>query len=165
MSAAGSNPAPSAGYHVNRASVATGLGVLSLGCGGGVLATLAVAALRELHPIWSALFWSLLLATAVMGVLLAVAAVRLLRGRPVLVLDSDGYRIHGLRGAGIRVAPWSAVEDVVSVGSGSRRVVEIRLRDGSTTSLPVRLIDEPPRVWLRDLDDRLNSAHRQRRLR
>ncbi|CAN5538298.1 hypothetical protein BH18ACT8_BH18ACT8_13890 [soil metagenome] len=165
MSAAGSNPAPSAGYHVNTAAVAAVLGVLAVGCGGGVLATLALAPLRDRHSIWSVLFWCLLVAIAVMAALLAVAAVRLLRGRPVLVLDADGYRIDGLRGAGVRSADWSAVDDVVSVGSGSRRVVEIRLRDGRKTSLPVRLIEEPPRLWLTDLDNRLNSAHRQRRLR
>jgi len=140
------------------------LGVLAVGCGGGVLATLAVAPLRDRHPIWSMLFWCLLVATAVTGSLLAVAAVRLLRGRPVLVLDADGYRIDGLRGVGVRSAAWSAVEDVISVGSDSRRVVEIRLRSGAKTSVPVRLIQEPPRLWLSDLDDRLNAANHQRRL-
>ncbi len=167
MSAAGSNPAPSAltRYHGSRAALTTAVGVLALVCGGCVLAAVVVAEVQGTGTAWAVALGGIRVVTTVAGGLLVLAAVRLLRAGPVLVLDSEGYRVSRLYGAGVRTAAWREVEDVVMAGTTAHPIVQIRLRDGRGTSLMTRFLDEPTAVWLRDIDTRLSRAHGQRRLR
>ncbi|MBA2455824.1 MAG: hypothetical protein H0V48_04715 [Nocardioidaceae bacterium] len=142
------------GYHANRAAVVTVLGVLTLCCGVGVLATAVLGRLRDGHGAWDAVFWSVLALTGLVGLLAVLAAVRLLRHSPVLILDDTGYRVRGLRGTGVRTAPWTEVTGVATAGG----VVRIDLRHGGSTMLPTRLVEEPASVWVADVGARADGA-------
>lgn len=56
-------------------------------------------------------------------------------------LDEIGYQVRFLRGAGVKQARWSDLEDVVTGFAKKQPVVVIRLRDGRTTTIPVNLIE------------------------
>jgi hypothetical protein len=135
------------------------LGVLLAGLGVVVvLLTLAV--------------WLLDLPTAVLsaGVLLGavavlVVAVVLARRTTVVRLDDTGYRVRLVRGAGTTEARWTDVEDVVAATVGGERCVVLRLRDGRTTTVPVRMLDASPEAFIRDLREHLNRGHGYRPLR
>ena len=64
----------------------------------------------------------------------------LTRGITVMRLDDAGYRVRFVRGAGVQQARWTDVEDVVATTVVGERCVVLRLRDGRTTTLPVRLL-------------------------
>ena len=53
-------------------------------------------------------------------------------------LDDEGYQVRFVRGAGVKQARWKDVEDVVATTVADERCVVLRLRDGRTTTIPVR---------------------------
>lgn len=104
---------------------------------------------------------------AVAGV--AVAAVLavgivLTRRSFVVRLDVDGYRVRLIRGAGVRRARWKDVEDVVATTVAGERCVVLRLRDGRTTTLPLRALAGSSDAFVQDLQAHLNQGHGYRRL-
>ena len=104
---------------------------------------------------------------AVAGV--AVAAVLavgivLTRKSFVVRLDVDGYRVRLIRGAGVRRARWKDVEDVVATTVAGERCVVLRLRDGRTTTLPLRALAGSSDAFVEDLQAHLNQGHGYRRL-
>lgn len=109
------------------------------------------------------------LVLAVVMVLAAVAVVAggwaVVRRRPVLTLDERGYRVGVLRSAGAREAGWRDVEDLVVTTLSGHDCVVLRLRDGRTTTVPVRTLDTPPDDLVRDLSAHLDRGHGYRRLR
>jgi len=134
------------------------LGVLLVGLGAVVvLLTLAV--------------WLVDLPTAVLsaGVLLGAvavlaAAVLLTRRTTVVRLDETGYRVRLVRGAGATEARWTDVEDVVTATVSGERCVVLRLRDGRTTTIPVRMLEGDPDDFVRDLREHLDRGHGYRRI-
>jgi hypothetical protein len=134
------------------------LGVLLVGLGVVVvLLTLAV--------------WLVALPTGVLsaGVLLGAvavlaAAVLLTRRTTVVRLDETGYRVRLVRGAGATEARWTDVEDVVTATVSGERCVVLRLRDGRTTTIPVRMLEGDPDDFVRDLREHLDRGHGYRRL-
>ena len=94
---------------------------------------------------------------------LAVVAVfvvgHLLRQRVhVVEVDEDGYRIRLVRGAGVKSARWSDVEDVVAATPRGVDCVVLRLRDGRTTSIPVDAVDAAREDFVEDLRDHLRRG-------
>lgn len=134
------------------------LGVLLVALGVVVVALTLLVALLEL-PAW-------LLGVGVLGtaVLVLVAGVVLSRRTTVVRLDETGYRVRYVRGAGTTEARWTDVEDVVTATSAGERVVVIRLRDGRTTTVPVRMLAGSPDDFVRDLGTHLNEGHGYRRI-
>lgn len=134
------------------------LGVLLVGLGVVVvLLTLAV--------------WLVDLPTGVLsaGVLLGAvavlaAAVLLTRRTTVVRLDETGYRVRLVRGAGATEARWTDVEDVVTATVSGERCVVLRLRDGRTTTIPVRMLEGDPDDFVRDLREHLDRGHGYRRI-
>jgi hypothetical protein len=111
------------------------------------------------------------LPTAVLGVGLVGAAVAVLVAAAVLTrratvvrLDETGYRVRMVRGAGATQARWADVEDVVATTLAGERCVVVRLRDGRTTTIPVRMLAGNADDFARDLQHHLDRGHGYRRL-
>jgi hypothetical protein len=100
---------------------------------------------------------------AAVGVLL-VGGFVLTRRATVVRLDDVGYRVRLIRGAGATAARWTDVEDVVAATAGGERCVVIRLRDGRTTTIPVRMLAADADAFVKDLQGHLNTGHGYRRL-
>ena len=58
----------------------------------------------------------------------------------VVRLTDDGYRVRFVRGAGVRQARWTDVEDAVTAIVADARCVVLRLRDGRSTTIPVDVL-------------------------
>lgn len=122
-----------------------------------VLLTLAVAFLDLPVAVLSA---------GVVGaaVVTLVAAVLLARRTTVVRLDETGYRVRMVRGAGATEARWTDVEDVVTATVTGERCVVLRLRDGRTTTIPVRMLAGDPDAFVDDLRQHLDKGHGYRRI-
>ena len=147
-------------FALSRAARAQAVGICALLTGACVLVALGFG-LAGLDT-WR---WVAVAISALAALLLVGAVVRLLRAPVALELSDAGYRVPSLRGVGVREAAWRDVHDVSTQVRGGQQVAVIRLHDSSTTTLPVRLVEEPAQVWMSDLDARLNAARGQRRLR
>jgi hypothetical protein len=82
----------------------------------------------------------------------------------VLRCTEEGYRVRLVRGAGVTEARWSAVEDAVVTVRHDVACVELRLRDGRTTTIPVGVLAVDREQFVRELQGRLQRGHGLRRL-
>lgn len=98
------------------------------------------------------------------ALLLLAGALVLTRGVTLVRLDDAGYRVRFVRGAGVQQARWTDVEDVVATTVAGERCVVLRLRDGRTTTIPVRLLRTSPEAFVKDLQGHLNRGHGYRRI-
>ena len=107
------------------------------------------------------------LTAAVVLVVLTVVAGGFLLSRVTSLVhfDDSGYRVRWLRGAGVKQARWRDVEDAVTATVSGHDCVVLRLRDGRTTTIPVKVLDAPPTAFIEDLSSRLDRGHGYRRLR
>lgn len=106
--------------------------------------------------------------TATVGFcLLAVIgfAVWLSRFGTIVRFDPDGYQVRMLRGAGVRSARWTDVEDSVTSTTRGQDCIVLRLRDGRTTTVPVSVLDATPQQFVDDLRSRLSKGRGYRKLR
>jgi len=147
-------------FALSRASRAQAVGVCALVTGACVLVAIGLGSAGL-----EAARWVAVAVSALAALTLSVAVVRLVRAPTALELTDAGYRVPTLRGVGRREAAWREVHDVSTSVRGDQQVVVIRLNDSTTTTLPVRLVDAPARVWVDELETRLDVAHGQRRLR
>ena len=110
---------------------------------------------------------SAVLSTAVViAVVVLVAGGFLLTRITALVhFDEAGYQVRWLRGAGVKQARWKEVEDAVTMTVAGHDCVVLRLRDGRTTTIPVKVLDASPAAFIQDLSGRLDAGHGYRRLR
>lgn len=106
----------------------------------------------------------LLSAGILLGALAVLAAAVLSRRTTVVRLDDTGYRVRMVRGAGATEARWTDVEDVVTATVTGERCVVLRLRDGRTTTIPVRMLEGNPDDFVRDLQAHLDKGHGYRRI-
>ena len=107
----------------------------------------------------------------VMSVLVVLAVVAVLGGGLLLArrtyvvrADADGYRVRLVRGAGVRAARWQDVEDVVATRVAGARCVQLRLRNGGTTTIPVDVLAIDGDDFVRELQNRLDHGHGYRRI-
>jgi len=77
----------------------------------------------------------------------------------VVRCTDDGYRVRLVRGAGVTEARWSAVEDAVTTVRHDVACVELRLRDGRTTTIPVGVLAVDRDQFVRELQSRLQRGH------
>lgn len=108
----------------------------------------------------------LVLTVCVVAAVVGVFATGLLLTQRAFVvrLDETGYRVRYVRGAGVKQARWKDVEDVVATTVGAEKCVVLRLRDGRTTTIPVRLLATKPDDFVKDLQEHLDRGHGYRRL-
>lgn len=93
--------------------------------------------------------------------LVALVAAGVVVGRSwwVVRLDDTGYRVRLVRGVGQQAARWKDVEDLTTaVVSGSRCVV-LRLRNGTTSTIPVDVVEGDREEFVDELRRRLDAAH------
>jgi hypothetical protein len=101
-----------------------------------------------------------LIAVVLVAVLAAAAFAWWLRSRAwVLRCTDDGYRVRLVRGAGVRAARWSEVEDAVAAYRRGVACVELRLRDGRATTIPVGVLAVDKDGFVRELQRRLQRGH------
>ncbi len=148
----------SSDYHLSRSIAVRIFGVLLAALGIlVVLLTLGVGVLD--------LPAAVLGAGMVLVVLLLLGGGMLLtRGATVVRLDEAGYRVRLVRGAGVKQARWTDVEDVVATTVAGERCIVLRLRDGRTTTLPVRMLSSSSDAFVKDLQGHLNRGHGYRRI-
>lgn len=79
-----------------------------------------------------------------------------LRRAYVVRLDEDGYRVRFVRGAGVTRAAWSDVEDAVTTTVAGAPCVVLRLRDGTSTTIPVEVLAGDPDTFVQRLRERLD---------
>ena len=77
----------------------------------------------------------------------------------VLRCTDDGYRVGLVRGAGVTAARWSAVEDAVTTVRRDVACVELRLKDGRATVIPVGVLAVDREEFVRELQARLQRGH------
>jgi hypothetical protein len=103
------------------------------------------------------------LSATVLVAALAVLALALALSRFVVLvrLDEIGYQVRFLRGAGVKQARWSDLEDVVTGFVKNQAVVVIRLRDGRTTTIPVNLLEGSAEDFAKDIGDAAKKGFRR----
>jgi hypothetical protein len=105
-----------------------------------------------------------LLAVVLVTLLLAGGLLLAVRRAVVVSLAADGYRVRHVRGAGVREARWTDVEDVVATTAGGARCVVLRLKDGRSTTVPVDVLAGNRDDFVRELQRHLNTGHGYRPL-
>lgn len=145
-------------YRLSRPLAARMLGVLLAVVGLVVVVLTLAVALLDL-PVG-------FLTAGVLGAAIVVLAgsLFLTRRSSVVRLDETGYRVRMVRGAGTTEARWTDVEDVVTAHIAGEPCVVLRLRDGRTTTIPVRMLAADREAFVRDLQRHLDEGHGYRRL-
>ena len=101
-----------------------------------------------------------LLVLVLLGVAGCVGGGWWLRSRAwVLRCTDDGYRVRLVRGAGVTEARWSEVEDAVATYRHDVPCLQLRLRDGRTTTIPVGVLAVDRDELVRELQGRLQRGH------
>ncbi|MGN0062609.1 MAG: hypothetical protein ACI379_00080 [Nocardioides sp.] len=72
----------------------------------------------------------------------------------------DGYRVQWVRGVGTESARWADVEDAVTATVAGAPVVQLRLRDGRTSTIPVQMLATDREQFVRELQQRLHHGTR-----
>lgn len=117
-----------------------------------VFAATAAVALLDLHSV-------VLLVTALLIVTAVLVAAQLLMRRAVVVhFDELGYRVSMIRGAGVREAAWTEVQDAVTASPRDIPCVVIRLTDDRSTTIPVQALAVDREEFVRDLQRYLQDG-------
>lgn len=103
-------------------------------------------------------------AVAAVGVAAVGIATYLLARLVVVHLGESGYRVRLVRGVGVNEARWESVEGAATSHAADQPVVELRLRDGRRTVIPVRALEADREQFVRDLQEHLQRGHGLRRL-
>jgi hypothetical protein len=145
-------------YRLSRAIAARLLGALLLAS--GVLLVLVVVLVAALGLPGEVVSVGVCLVAAIV----VLGGLAVTRRVTVVRLDAEGYRVSFVRGAGATRARWTDVEDVVATTLAGERCIVIRLRDGRSTTVPVRILAGAPDAFVHDLQERLNTGHGYRRI-
>ena len=103
-----------------------------------------------------------LVVLAALGVV--AAGVALGPRRYVLRLDETGYRLRFVRGAGRDQARWPDVLELTTAVVSGTECVVLRLRDGSSSTLPVNMLEGDREELVGELQRRLDAGHGYRPL-
>jgi hypothetical protein len=119
-----------------------------------ILAGTVVVAAAGLEP-------DLLVVLLAAGLLGLIGLAWWLRTRlSVVRLSATGYRVALVRGAGVKEARWSEVEDAVATQPDAGPCVVLRLRDGRSTTIPMQLLAADKDDFARDVRAHLGRASR-----
>jgi hypothetical protein len=100
----------------------------------------------------------------VVAVLVVLGALAVFARGTVVALDEGGYRVRFVRGAGVLRAGWKEVESVSAATMAGERYVVLKLHDGRTTTVPVRVLECRPDDFVRDLQAHLDRGYGYRRI-
>jgi hypothetical protein len=105
----------------------------------------------------------LLVGLALVGLIgLGVLAWWLNKRAFVLRAAPDGYEVRMIRKAGVKIARWNQVEDAITATRHGVEVVELRLKSGQTTTLPVELLAVDKNAFVKDLQGYLQRGQLKR---
>jgi len=106
------------------------------------------------------------LSVVILLVVVGVFALAFFLGRRwyVVRVDVVGYQVRFVRGAGATQARWTDVEDLTTAVVAGADCVQLRLRDGRSTTIPVALIEGDQEEFVDELQRRLDAGHGYRRL-
>jgi hypothetical protein len=154
-----SGPAGISEYRFAQSLLVRSMGALLAVVGGGIFLVALLVALALVPPV-------ALTVTVVLGLAAVIGvAVWLSRFGTIVRFDGEGYQVRALRGAGVRAARWSDVEDSVTTTSRGQDCVVLRLRDGRSTTVPISVLETTPQEFVDDLRRRLNKGRGYRKLR
>jgi hypothetical protein len=140
-------------YRLAPAVVARFLGLALVGLAVLLFAGTAVVALAG----WPV---DVLVAGVLVAVLACLGLGWWLRSRAwVLRCTDGGYRVRLIRGAGVTDARWREVENVVTTYRHDVACLELRLRDGRTTTIPVGVLAVDREELVREVQGRLQHGH------
>ena len=144
-------------YRFAPALTARLMGLTLVGLALVVLAGTVLALLLDLP--------SVVLLVLVLVVLAVIALTgRRLRGREYAVrLTDEGYQVRHIRGAGVEAARWKDVEDAVTTTAAGSPCLVLRLRNGTTTTIPVEALDVDREQFVRDVQGHLDRGTGPRR--
>ena len=146
-------------YRFARALLVRSIGILLALVGVGIFGAALLVAFVGLPGL-------VLTIVVVLGLVsILTAAAVLSRFGTIVRFDDEGYHVRLLRGAGVRAARWSEVEDSVTTTSRGQDCVVLRLRDGRSTTVPVSVLETTSQQFVDDLRSRLNRGRGYRRLR
>ena len=77
----------------------------------------------------------------------------------VVQFGPEGYRMGMVRGAGVRQASWQDVTDATATSIRGARCLELELRTGGVTVIPVAALAVNGDDFVRDLRQRLQRGH------
>ena len=83
----------------------------------------------------------------------------LLRSAWAVRLTAEGYAVRLRGGVGVARASWSEVHEVTATSPGGRPCLVLRLRDGRTTTLPMRALAGDADAFARDVRRLVRDAH------
>lgn len=105
----------------------------------------------------------LLVVLAVVGVAGVATLGWWLRSRAfILRAGPDSYTVGMVRGAGVKAARWTQVEDAVTATVRDEPCVVLRLKGGETTTIPVSVLAVDREQFVRELQRHLQRGHRLR---
>ncbi|MCR6032525.1 hypothetical protein GGQ22_13915 [Nocardioides sp. zg-579] len=126
---------------------------------GAALVLLAVLVLVATALVATGLPGDVVVVLAALGVLGVLALGWWLRsGLAVVRFDDAGYRVRLVRGAGVKQAAWSEVQEAQTASPRGIRCIVLRLVDGRTTTIPVDVLAGDPDEVVRELQVRLRRG-------
>jgi hypothetical protein len=95
----------------------------------------------------------------VVGVIAVVGFGWWLRNKAyVLRASAQGYRIAFVRGAGVREARWVDIQEAVTTMPGGTPCLELRLKKGGATMIPVTILSIDREQFVRELQVYLKAT-------
>ncbi|MDH2412972.1 hypothetical protein [Nocardioides sp. CER19] len=107
--------------------------------------------------------WSLdvIVIVAILGLIGLAVTGWWLRSRAYIMRAApDGYSVRMVRGAGVKAARWTQVEDAITTTIHDEPCVVLRLKDGGTTTIPVSVLAVDREQFVRELQQHLQHGHR-----
>jgi hypothetical protein len=97
----------------------------------------------------------------VVGVVAVLALGWWLRTKAYVVrCTAQGYSIRFVRGAGVREARWADVQEAVTASPRGIPLLVLRLKNGTTTSIPVTILAIDREQFVREMQRHLSSGIR-----
>lgn len=128
------------------------LGAAVVGLALLVFAGTAVVIAAEIDFAW-------LFIPLVLGIAVVVGFGWWLRNKAyVLRASAQGYRIAFVRGAGVREARWADIQEAVTTMPGGTPCLELRLKQGGTTTIPVTILGVDREQFVRELQGHLKAT-------
>ena len=76
----------------------------------------------------------------------------------VLRASAQGYRVAFVRGAGVREARWADIQEAVTTTPGGTPCLELRLKKGGATIIPVTIMSIDREQFVRELQGYLKAT-------
>jgi hypothetical protein len=105
-----------------------------------VLLAVLVLAASVLTAVLGWAFWGVVVVALLVVAAVAGGAWWATRRAYVVRVDTLGYQVRLLRGAGVRRARWADVAEASTAEVGGEPCVVLALRDGRTTTIPVAVL-------------------------